>query len=366
MSYLNERTSGKSATDWRFEICGIIYIKDLRGRNRASYVEELFKDQIDRGTDGFGFFLPQKNKLVHNMKAGRTFRLMKKERSNDVLFHHRNPTVSSVKISRQGCHPYSTKNFFDKNYVLVHNGNITNHIARKTEHEKLGIKYFSEKSGKTNDSEALLWDLALYLEGETNEIESYGAAAYILVEMENGKPIKTHFGRNTGRPLSYVLQKTQLLISSEGFTSQVPVDKMFSYDYKTNTVDSMELKIPEYSKAWNDSWNRSLTSHRADLYPYNFIGYSITGDNGPRYFLNAGEVKWEEYIFEMMSCVLDNVQFRTDAWEYLNEQIHDLAEAEGKSQLSGQSRLFAEHKEAMEAALEVLEEEPQLGGLRGL
>ena len=93
--------------------------------------------------------------------------------NHEVLFHHRFST--STADVPNACHPFSTKDFFKNNYVGVHNGVIGNDDELEKQHLELGINYISRQTnGQFNDSEALIYDIARYLEGEVDELHPLG------------------------------------------------------------------------------------------------------------------------------------------------------------------------------------------------
>lgn len=159
-----------------------------------------------------------------------------------ALFHHRWPT--STDNVRNACHPFSTKDFFDTNYIFVHNGTIDNPKELKLEHEKLGIKYISEQEdGKFNDSEALMWDVCLYLEGRQSELCVEGNIAFICYA--GGERPKLYFGRNSN-PLILHRNKNSINLASEGDGEDIEPHILHTYDYKSNRIYKRKLKIPEW------------------------------------------------------------------------------------------------------------------------
>lgn len=158
--------------------------------------------------------------------------------------HHRFPT--STANVRNACHPFSTKDFFENNYVAVHNGVVHNTLELRELHEKLGIEYVSKQdSGRFNDSEALAYDLALYLEGFTTKLTARGSIAFIIIKRDSaGKPLMMFFGRNSNSPLKMKKTKHSLTLSSEGEGDVVEVDKLYSYSYDTGELVKRSLIIP--------------------------------------------------------------------------------------------------------------------------
>lgn len=218
--------------------------------------------------------------LIRETQEGGIKRWLKNYPSQEILFHHRFPT--STDNVKNACHPFSTGKYFDKCYVLVHNGWITNAYELKAAHEKLGIVYHSNQPNgyEFNDSEALLWDVALYLEGEQTELKAQGAIAFIVMEI--GKPNKLHFGRNSS-PLNLAFdEQVCLMLSSEGKGKSIDPHQLYTYDYKKHAIEQKFLTIPttvyatNYQSPAND-WDSNLvgsldnsfdTSMERDLFNY--------------------------------------------------------------------------------------------------
>lgn len=230
-------------------MCGIVYGNNFLGQDVTNQIIEQFKKQRNRGTSGFGFFLPQTNRLTHNTREGRILSLLKRENTKEVLFHHRLPT--STANVRNACHPFSTKEYFgDHSYILVHNGMISNTEALAKKHAEYGIEYVSKQrlNDKFNDTEALLWDVAMVLEGWQEELEAQGSIAFVAVKLnKEKKPIAVYFGRNNRNPLKVKLTKTSLFISSEGEGKEVEPDMLHEFNYGTFEIKKTPLTIPIYS-----------------------------------------------------------------------------------------------------------------------
>lgn len=214
-----------------------------------------FEAQRSRGTTSFGFYLPETNRLTHNVKENRIKTLLKRSKgsNHEVLFHHRFST--STADVPNACHPFSTKDFFKNNYVGVHNGVISNDNELEKQHLELGIEYVSrQKNGQFNDSEALIYDIARYLEGEVDELTAQGSIAFIVIKRnKDGKPTTLFFGRNSGNPLKIKKTKHSLTLSSQGEGKDVDPNKLYSYDYETGEIKSRYLYIPYYKSSWNNS-----------------------------------------------------------------------------------------------------------------
>lgn len=230
-------------------MCGIVYAKSLVDKPVSKKVIKQYKDQKHRGSDGFGFYAPNENRLTHNTREGRILSLLRRNKSSEILMHHRFPTSTANR--RNACHPFSTKDYFENQYVVVHNGVLYNEDALKKEHELLGIKYVSEQdNGRFNDSESLAYDVARYLEGEVDKITACGTIAFIAIKRDKeGNPVSLHFGRNLGNPLHIKMSKKNITISSEGDGDMVDADKVYTYVYATGELTYTDCVIPSYSSA---------------------------------------------------------------------------------------------------------------------
>lgn len=216
----------------------------------AANVIDRYQKQRSRGTKGFGFYIPAMNRLAHNTREERILRLLGRAQASEILYHHRWPT--STENVRNACHPFSTKSAFKKNYVMVHNGVVSNDDELAEEHKERGIKYIStQPDGRFNDSEALLYDIALYLEGEHSTLKAEGDIAFIVIEnAEDGSPSKLHFGRNEGSPLFMHLDDSFISLASEASAEHkaqsIEAHKLYTLDYATRLLTIVDLEIPEW------------------------------------------------------------------------------------------------------------------------
>jgi hypothetical protein len=202
--------------------------------------------QKNRGQAGFGIFDGVQQRLVRTPKERKIMSWLKKYDSNILMFHHRFPT-STINVA-QAAHPHSTQKYFGKDkFVLVHNGVLYNAHALKKEHEALGIKYFSQLAdGTFNDSEALLWDVSLYMQGFQDELKAEGTIAFAMMHTENGELKKLYFGRNTGNPLRMRYDSEHLELASEGFGDNIGSNLLHIYDYESEALTVTPLDIPLY------------------------------------------------------------------------------------------------------------------------
>lgn len=274
-------------------MCGIVYYKDFRGHDVTQRVKARFKAQRQRGTEGFGYYIPATDRLTHNPQERRLLDNLLSHKADEVLFHHRFPT--STPNVQNACHPFSTnanKELFKHNYVLVHNGYLSNDYDLQDEHERLGIKYVSDQpNGQFNDSEALLYDVALYLEGKQDKLQAKGAIAFVVIERdETGTPVKLHWGRNAASPLMLSYKPGKVLsLASEGKGIPVPTQQLHTFDYATGifSVKSLEINDYEYKSVTKDYFSGSHPADEYDFsggydpmtkhYKYNF--YTHDGDH---------------------------------------------------------------------------------------
>jgi glucosamine 6-phosphate synthetase-like amidotransferase/phosphosugar isomerase protein len=224
-------------------MCGIAFAYDYNGEPVNNGILNLFDDQRHRGTQGFGYYDGINDHLVHAATEDRIINQLCKTESNLILFHHRFPT-STINVKR-AAHPFTTKQYFgDTQYILVHNGHIRNSWALKEEHTKLGIKYYSElEDGTFNDSEALLWDMALTLEGRQDKLKAYGGIAFICLKREGDKLTKINFGRNTN-PLTIYRDKNGLALSSEGFADTTTSNTLYTFNVELKRLTTKYFEVP--------------------------------------------------------------------------------------------------------------------------
>jgi len=230
---------------------------------------QQFDAQRHRGTEGFGIFDGKEKHMVHAAKENKILKWLVKYDSPLLLMHHRFPT-STVNVKR-AAHPFSTKGYFgDTQYILVHNGSIRNAEELYAEHYDKDIKYHSVLQDATfNDSEALLWDFALTMEGKQKELTAYGAIAFICLKLEKGKLTKMYFGRNTN-PLHLKRDKTGISLSSEGEGELVEANTLYTWNYKLRRLTRKPMKIP--------SFNPNYTPAPYSTAPYSGAPYSWNSD----------------------------------------------------------------------------------------
>ena len=274
-------------------MCGIVYIKNFQDKNVTELVRSRYKAQRSRGTEGFGYYIPKINRLSHNPDEHKLLKDLLNQDASEIMFHHRMPT--STANVQNACHPFSTKwDGFKHNFVMVHNGFLSNDDDLWEAHDKLGIKYVStQPDGRFNDSEALLYDLALYAEGQQDAINARGAIAFVMIERdEAGNAIKLHYGRNTSPLKLQTKGKRQLkymILASEGQGENVKPYTWFTYDYATKETTSHAVAMPGYvyqaqatnflGAGWGKEWNSKATEK--DFYYWTSNGDHYFGHTDP-------------------------------------------------------------------------------------
>jgi len=224
---------------------------------------EQFEDQRSRGTQGFGaIFIDDKGSMKLKRATGEVLSVIDLylTKASTILFHHRSPSSSRNKISQT--HPiHITSGDLKSDYYFMHNGVISNSDERKETHEKLGYVYSTDvetpdfhgvMESMYNDTEALGYDVARFIEGQTKHIKSVGSAAFFMLQVSKETAIveKIFFGRNEGNPLNMAKSAGEIMLSSEGKGEEIKVDTLYSFDPKTEKMKltKKEMIIPRYTK----------------------------------------------------------------------------------------------------------------------
>lgn len=258
-------------------MCGIVAICDFQGRPVNNGIMQQFDLQRHRGTDGFGLFDGDKMNIVKATKENKILKWLVKYNSSMIVFHHRYPT-STANVKR-AAHPFSTGNYFgNTSYVLVHNGVIRNADELFEDHQELGIEYKTMLDDLTyNDSEALLWDFALYMEGKQKEMKSIGDMAFICMKLVDNKIERMYFYRNLGRPLNMLKSKEGIMLSSEGAGEEVEDSVLHNWNYKLKRLTKKPLNV------WRWKTQVPSSSTGDSYYPYsdrNYDPYDEYGGGG--------------------------------------------------------------------------------------
>lgn len=304
-------------------MCGIVFSKSLTGKSVNKTIINRYLAQRSRGIDGFGFYVPSRDQLTHNTKEKRIIRLLRRQDNDEVLFHHRFPTSTSN--VRNACHPFSTKDKFENNYIIVHNGVVHNPIALQKQHEALGIQYVSmQEDGRFNDSEALAYDLARYFEGQTDSLSAEGSIAFIAVKRDKkGKTMGLFFGRNSGSPLKMKLTKHSLTISSQGEGEDVEINTLHYFNYDTKELSKTHLTIPTYSYTYNRPYYSPDSSSQWG-YPkkQQTFGFGATRKSEPTKILSDETIAEIDDLFEDEPTIFRQ-RVKEIVEDYQNEADYD-------------------------------------------
>lgn len=347
-------------------MCGIVYAHDFTGAPVNNGIMQQFDNQRSRGVEGFGLFDGQEMNMVKASKEDGILKWLVKYDSNLLLFHHRRPT-STINVKR-AAHPFSTKGHFGENqYILVHNGVIHNAWELRKEHEKLGIKYQSVlQDGKFNDSEAFLWDMALYLEGEQKELKVEGNIAFVCIKTLNGGLDKLYFGRNTN-PLNMFRDKKGIALSSEGNGDEIERDTLYTFNYDLHRLTSRELEIP--TKSWTNynkdnacsqnNWNNSIGKALGGYLSNEYTVYDYDRNGNPVYN------DWESYAEQYASADPEKQEVEECVMDYLIECQGNFESAYWKCEMDYDALLEETDAWAysecilLEQVLEAIENDPE-------
>lgn len=285
-------------------MCGLILGISLKGKPMNKQVLDQYEKQKLRGRQGFGIFDGDYNNLIRETKEDSILNWLRKYKSTDILFHHRFPT--STENVKNACHPFSTRDHFETNYILIHNGRVSNAGSLKLDHKKLGIEYYSvQKNNQAfNDSEALAWDVALYLEGKQEGLVAYGGIAFICMAIKDGK--KTlHFARNSS-PLYMQINKKRVFLASVQGTANTEVKPhtLYSFDFETKKLTEKKLYVKAYP-ADHEEVTPIVVRHPNPYTPGSYAGeqHALAAGNQPN---TKPKVEHEEEDYIVRDDVYDS------------------------------------------------------------
>ncbi len=241
------------------KICGLIWYKDFEDKPICGKILTAFEKQKYKGTDGFGFVGVYGDRIETKRftEEKEALKYLSKVKSNEILFHHRIPTSTDNTVKTN--HPIIARiGFYKYNYYFIHNGMVYNDDRLKKEHEKLGIKYSTIDGNRFNDSEALLHELALVIEGkkESKDFGVDGSLAFIMIQTDkDNNEVALYYGRNSSSPLTKTeVPKVLMSLRSIGGREKVQPDILFRYDYasKETTEKYINFGPKRSSKYIND------------------------------------------------------------------------------------------------------------------
>lgn len=233
-------------------MCGIIAAFNTATKNQQpedanEFIINQYQNQYSRGTEGFGIIRINEKQEIEIDRACEPTKFLIDlylKKSKIIIAHHRHPTSTSNKINQT--HPIVVKNGqLEHDYLVIHNGIISNDEELHNKHIMEGFIYTTECYESTNyynntpklkwnDSEALAIELALFIEERIPTIRLNNTAAFIVLQInkKTKKPEQIFFGKNSTGALNMKKTTGQLLLSSEGEGDEVKENKLYSF--KTN------------------------------------------------------------------------------------------------------------------------------------
>lgn len=243
-------------------MCGIVSVRTTNeSYPNGERVKTLFEAQRGRGTNGFGFLeiFPKRISLHRFVNEEDAMKVLEKSEAKDILFHHRIPTSTDNNVKTN--HPIvANSDVYKHNYYFVHNGVISNDDELKGEHEKLGIEYSTVDGNKFNDSEALMHELILIIEGMKlpEQFSVKGSLAFVMIQTDKfNNPLKKFYGRNEFNPLSIDELADVVVLRSEG-KNQIEPNKLFEYDYETKLTTVSDMKMDGTEPKTVEEFNQML------------------------------------------------------------------------------------------------------------
>lgn len=249
-------------------MCGLVtVVKRIDdGIATAPVVLDMFKKQITRGQQGFGYvaFDDTIRAYIRRQSKEEIEKALSLKSARSIMFHHRIPT-STPNLS-DTTHPIKVSHKELKyDYYVEHNGIISNDSIMHDEHIELGYKYNtvvttiiktasdSFKSEEWNDSEAMAIDLARFIEGKQEEMQSRGSIAFVALQVNKKTNVveRVYFGHNAGNPLTMHYTENTLVLRSEGETEHVAENMMTCLQLSNWEMTEAEVKIGEYATVKN-------------------------------------------------------------------------------------------------------------------
>lgn len=256
-------------------MCGLIGVFSTNEKTRANQIAtNIYQDQFKRGSQGYGIIKINKSHKYEIKRSTEPFRFyydLDKSNTNNIVVHHRNPTATPNLLSQT--HPiFVTNDLLDKDYLIVHNGVVTDCNTLKEKHTKLGFFYttniwMQEKNEKPeikfNDSESFAIEMALQLENKNPKLELPYSYAFIGIAINKKTQIveKVIFGHSGLNPLKMANNQHQLIISSEGLGHGLDTDILYS----CTIADINKLTKTALPKATTEDYWAQVRNSRTGL-----------------------------------------------------------------------------------------------------
>ena len=275
-------------------MCGIIAAFNKEGEVN-DWVVNQYEEQFSRGQRGFGSAFIAKDKTVKILRACEPVKALidlYMNKCEAIVMHHRYPTSTENYLEQT--HPLKVSDGSLKyDYLVVHNGVISNEDLLKKTHEDLGFVYTTAYetvggTSKFNDSESLAIEVARFIEEQTDEVGVQGSAAFVAVQIgkdgkNKDKVTRIFFGKNEGSPLNLSASNKKIRISSEGEGESIKPFTLYSFDpsgkyeFEKRKMKFKALTTPASTSSIGFSANRPAmhTGWTAeDDYNYGFKGYT--------------------------------------------------------------------------------------------
>ena len=195
-------------------MCGILAEFNIKTKNikiapeANRFIIEQYENQYGRGSEGFGIIRideKQKIEIDRACEPAKFLLDLYMKKSSMIIAHHRRPTSTKNRLPQT--HPIVVSNKqLKKDYLIIHNGIISNDEELHKKHELLGFKYTTDcieeeyvEKLKWNDSESLAIELALFIENKIKKIRIDNNAAYIILQLnkKTQKAEKELFEKNS-------------------------------------------------------------------------------------------------------------------------------------------------------------------------
>lgn len=238
-------------------MCGIIFAANFdkkKDEPANEAVLDIFEDQSNRGTKGFGVVFIQKDGSYKVKRSCNPVKMTidvydKDNAAPIILMHHRYPTSSANKMKET--HPIEVDNGSLKyKYLVAHNGIIQNDDEMREKHEGLGFVYTTLRKTEYNqeefnDSECLAIEFSRLAENQISEMEIKGSIAFVALQIDKktDKVEKVFFGRDDSSPLKMSKTRDKIRISSEGEGDNIKENTFYSFNLTDFKLDKKELKI---------------------------------------------------------------------------------------------------------------------------
>lgn len=301
-------------------MCGLIAAFNLQKRDEdvTPFIVDQYEDQFTRGSRGFGIIRIDKDNNIDLDRATEPAKFMfdlHKAQAPGMIVHHRTPTSSDNRLDQT--HPiYVSNESLSHDYLVIHNGIVSNDKEIKVEHEKIGFAYttevnYTDNTVKFNDSESLAIELARFIEKQTKVIGARGSAAFIILQLnkENQTAEKLFFGRHLN-PLNLAKSQKEMKLSSEGPGAAITEDTLYSC-----TIDDV-MKLHKQKMAFATYVSTATVFDDEEYKKYSGGAYSLEEDWDKNW--NKDDEYDNAYAIELIKDKVADIveQFNTDCLMY--------------------------------------------------